>query len=272
MSVSVPDLPTTTLHDSRFAAWRVRVARWHRRAAALLPHYTGMSRADAARWRAARSMADLGDLVVAWLHGDIQQTPGHCGPPEGETAALTNVLGAVNRAGFVTDNSQLAEHWDGNVWNTWVQGFATDATLRRIREVTAGEPLRVEACRGGVHAAVHGWRCPGAEAKGFWKDACPHVRGMLRDAWYVTITDLKPGRNDVLWRAMWRFARPTEMAPARVLLPPWKAAERAAAREFLDELGALTEDASAPRLAWLLGRLDGHARNLLDMLDSVATP
>ena len=32
---------------------------------------SGMSRRDAARWKSARTMTDLGELVIAWLNGEI---------------------------------------------------------------------------------------------------------------------------------------------------------------------------------------------------------
>ena len=74
----------------------------------------GMSRSDPARWADASDWADLGDLVVAWLDGNITQTPGHCGPPDDETILLIPVLTAVNRAGFITDNSQAGDdRWAG---------------------------------------------------------------------------------------------------------------------------------------------------------------
>ena len=95
-----------------------------------------------------------GELVIAWLHGEITQTPGHCGPPCDETIPLTPALTIINRGGFVTDNSQLAESVDGYAWNTWVDGFATDETLALIRKAVIGTPLIVRACRGRIHEHV----------------------------------------------------------------------------------------------------------------------
>src|ERR1035441_5983858 len=94
--------------------WRVRRARLvtavrERGEAILSLNLTGMSKRDAARWASARNMADLGELVIAWLNGEITQTPGHCGPPDDETGPLRPALTVLNRGGFVTDNSQLAE-------------------------------------------------------------------------------------------------------------------------------------------------------------------
>jgi len=172
------------------------------RAASLLSRAaTGMSREDAARWKTAATMADLGELVIAWLNGEITQTPGHCGPPAGETLPLIDVLTDINRGGFVTDNSQLAESMDGRTWNTWVAGFAADETLARIRAAVAGTPLTVQACRGRAHecrpSRAFLQPCPRKDSVGFWADACPDAADVLRDAWWVHVEDPQPGRNSM---------------------------------------------------------------------------
>ena len=164
---------------------------------------SGMSRKDAARWKSAQTMAGLGELVIAWLGGEITQTPGHCGPPCGETIPLIPALTVINRGGFVTDSSQLAGSADGYLWNTWVDGFATDETLARIRAAVAGTPLIVRACRGRVYECHH-WRahipfCPRGMVTDFWADRCPALAGALWDTWWVQVEDPEPGRNDLLW-------------------------------------------------------------------------
>ena len=111
----------------------------------------GMSHSDAARWASCRDMADLGEMVVAWLNGEVAQNPGHCGPPCAETIPLIPVLTAVNRAGFVTDNSQRADSSGDRTWNAWVSGWADDATLARIRAATTGAGLSAAACRRTSH-------------------------------------------------------------------------------------------------------------------------
>jgi hypothetical protein len=165
-----------------------------------------VNRADARRWRAARSLADLGELVTAWLRGDITETPAHAGGPDSETLPLAAVLAAVNRAGFVTDNSQLAEAGGGQAWNTWVRGFATDVMLARIRAAAAGTALTVTACRGRTHGERHGWRdgwrCPARETLSFWASACPGAAAELRRCWYTEVADPEPGRNDLLWSTL----------------------------------------------------------------------
>lgn len=167
---------------------------------------TGMSRADAARWKSARNMGDLGELVVAWLYGEIEQTPGHGGPPCDETIPLADFLTVINRGGFVTENSQLAETWEGRTWNTWVCGFASDETLAKIRAAAEGTPLTVEACRGRVHECrnrrVFLQPCARRDVTSFWADACPDAAGELWTTWWVHVEDPQPGRNDLLWPAL----------------------------------------------------------------------
>lgn len=145
-------------------------------------------------------MADLGELVVAWLSGDLPKTPDHP-EPDPETIPLVPALTAINRGGFITTNSQLAETFEGRIWNTWVAGLATDATLAKLRKASAGTPLVLTACRRRVHECGRKrffWPCPNQEAAGNWSAASPHVKE-LDDAWGVFIEDPQPGRNDLLW-------------------------------------------------------------------------
>jgi hypothetical protein len=173
------------------------------RVAALIPG-PGMSRRDRQAWASATTWADLGERVAFWLHGEIQRTPGHCGPPCEETIPLIPVLTAVNRAGFVTDNSQPAD----GPREAWVCGFAPEDVLASLREAIAGTPLVLESCcrRRDHHHGRRRYPCPRRGAAGFWADACPALADEIRGAWYVTITDPGPGRNDRLWPALAGFA------------------------------------------------------------------
>jgi Domain of unknown function (DUF6919) len=177
-----------------------------------------MKRKDRRRWRQAETLADLGELVIAWLNGEIHETPSHCGAPYGETIPLIPVLTAVNRAGFITNGSQLAETPSGPVspdegfaWNAWVDGFASDDVLARLRDAVAGAPLTLTACRGCVHECGvrrwDWWFCPWKDSADFWDERCPRVRDQLYGCWYVCVSDPRPGRNDVLWPALERLAR-----------------------------------------------------------------
>ena len=173
---------------------------WDRATAPFCPDR--MSRADAARWKSAHTMADLGELVIAWMAGEIAQTPGHCGPPDEETYPLMSSLAILNRGGLVTDNSQLAESSDDDAWTANVCGFATDETLTRIAQGIAGTRLAMWACRGRVHQCprVFGHRlCGWREMTGFWAERCPLAAGLISGCWYVTVEDPELGDNDLLW-------------------------------------------------------------------------
>jgi len=170
-----------------------------------------MKRADRARWKRAVTAADLGELVIAWLNGEIGQTPGHLGSPDRETISLIPALTLINRAGFITDNSQLAESMNGGTWNTWVSGFASDEVLECLEKAVAGTPLLLTACRYCHHEcgqrAEEWWHCPWKDMCDFWAARCPRAADKIYGSWYVCVSDPEPGRNDVLWPALEGIAR-----------------------------------------------------------------
>lgn len=173
------------------------------RALNLLPSFTGMSRADAARWRRCSTMEDLGETVIAWLNGEVEQTPGHCGPPAAETIPLIPALTVLNRGAFITDNSQRADSRGDRTWNTWVCGFASDEVLAVLAVAVVGTPLLLTACRGCSHEchlrADEWWHCPWKDAADFWAQRCPLAADEIYGCWYVEVSDPEPGRNDLLW-------------------------------------------------------------------------
>jgi hypothetical protein len=199
------------------------VNRWQRLMDVVRFAFEGdMPRADRARWAAASSLADLGEMNVAWLHGEIRQTPSRCGPPQDETIPHVEVLAAVNRAGFVTTNSQsaitaaeAAEHG----WmecEAWVCGLAGDETLGRLRAALAGTPLLIGWTRG---RESHGTECRYArrawrDETHFYSDRCPDAAAGLRAAWWVIISDPEPGRNDRLWPAIEAFSAAAKGEPS----------------------------------------------------------
>jgi hypothetical protein len=110
-----------------------------------------MSPKDAERWRAARTLAGLGELTARWLEGKIESIPTvwpGCGPDE-QTTDLIPVLAACNRVGYGTTVSQPGEEpapgYDGRLGTqrAAVQGFASADAAAAHRACTAATPLIV---------------------------------------------------------------------------------------------------------------------------------
>lgn len=185
----------------------------------------GAPAAEAARWRAARTLGDLGELTVQWLEGTLSRTPGYAGTPAPETNALVPVLTAVNRAGFVTHRSQPGgpAGEDGRERRAAVCGFADDQSFSRLMAVVAESGLVITAARAGdadrppvlpvsrdghgrEHASDGGSDGPGILRNGYEQACHPRAAAALREAWLITVIDPRWGCNDVLWPALERFA------------------------------------------------------------------
>lgn len=179
-----------------------------------------MGRRDSARWASAQGLTDLGELVIEWMEGRIQMTPGHLAPPDPETIPLVPALTAANRAGFVTNGSQLGKFNETGCHrccgsHAWVEGFATDEMLDRLSSAAAPSGLEVLACSPVWHCdhARAGWcRCPWQECVDFWSEAAPACAEALRSCWYVVVQDPEPGRNTLLWPALEGLAVPWRAA------------------------------------------------------------
>ena len=180
--------------------------------------------ADVARWRAARTLADLGELTAQWLEGGIASGPWYGGRSEDETTPLIPVLAAANRAGFVTDFSQPGEllDKDGSAQRAAVGGFTTTATLAALLAYLEGTGVTVLAHAGAsqettfdVQMAVSldddaacTWAggCLGRLEFESYADYCGHeVLAALAGAWQVSLVDPEWGRNTVLWPALGAF-------------------------------------------------------------------
>jgi hypothetical protein len=175
-------------------------------------NWSDMSRHDREAWAEAASLRDVGALTMRWLYGGLSQTPVHCAPPCEETIPYLDVLVLANLCGFVTTNSQAGDH-DHEVdaaWSADVCGFITDDDLGRMRQAIDGTGLVMETwCRGREHNGHTRLRgCPGRDQAGFYADRCPRAAAELHAAWFITISDPEPDRNDRLWPALARFAVP----------------------------------------------------------------
>lgn len=62
---------------------------------------------DRRQWRDADSLAAIGELTARWLEGTLAYQPEDFSTePAPETRPVVPVLAALNRAGYVTTNSQ----------------------------------------------------------------------------------------------------------------------------------------------------------------------
>jgi Domain of unknown function (DUF6919) len=151
-----------------------------------------VNRHDRRHWASAGCLADLGELTALWCEGHLTQTPGHAGPPAAETLPYLDLLAAVNRAGFVTENSQAAK--PGRT--AWVCGFADVGTAGRLAAAAAATRLTVGDMPWAARREMRYW----------YRRSCPAARKAIRAARVVWAEDPQPGRNDLLWPVLAAFA------------------------------------------------------------------
>jgi hypothetical protein len=186
----------------------------------------GMSSADAERWRAACTLADLGELTAQWLEGKIRSFPGILpgfGPDE-ETIHLIPVLATVNRAGFVTEFSQPGMPGDEGGWaqRAAISGYANDGTFATLCAAVVGADLMITAGRAGdedwgtsvtvtlengeANTATGGAKSRLEIADGYGRACSPVAVDVLGGAWQVALIDPVWGRDDQLWPLLEAFA------------------------------------------------------------------
>ncbi|RKN40783.1 DUF6919 domain-containing protein [Streptomyces hoynatensis] len=166
------------------------------------------------RWKAARTLADLGTLTADWLEGSLPGGhPGGYDRPDPETLPLIPTLAAANRARFVTDVSQPG--WDGIGYDghRWEQRAAVDGYI-------AAGPLLdrivAAASAAGLLVEVDGRSIPVTRSQGQTKTAFgaqPPV-SYVRHCWpraavppilaahRLLIADRRFGPHDRLWRVL----------------------------------------------------------------------
>jgi hypothetical protein len=182
-----------------------------------------MRRSDWERWAACRTMDDLADMTVAWLHGEVQETPDNLAPPAAETIELIPALTAANRAGYLTECSQPGRPLtNGNGQRAAVSGYATDATREALAGLASDAGLMISVMRASAKRTRYTCRTlvtvsGGEERTWFgaqlslvdlrWDyEICPEAAEAVCKAWQVTIIDPEWGRNDVLWPMLEKFA------------------------------------------------------------------
>jgi hypothetical protein len=184
-----------------------------------------VNRGDTARWQTAHSLGDLGELTALFLEGQLSETPSHGGPPDPDTGPLIPVLTEVNRAGFVTEQSQpgIPPDADGSAQRANVSGFASNKTFAALTATLADTDLVITAARArrdekglpptipitldmGEECTWDGGAQSCTDLEYHYGSTChPDAVQALCNAWQVTIVDPEWGRNDVLWAALTRF-------------------------------------------------------------------
>lgn len=175
-------------------------------------------------WRDARSIADLGQNMAAWLEGRLPSWPGYHGPfgQEEDNGArhLIPILAAVNRAGFVTTGSQPAYDGTDSGGAGWRQRAAVDGVVHEhsplLGRLTALERQGFLVYRGWPKQSVvitdrngepqtgfGGFRLGRDHAAREWHGIGRHALRELRDHGAVLhIVDPVWGRDDRLWPAL----------------------------------------------------------------------
>jgi hypothetical protein len=189
-----------------------------------------VKRSDRKQWRAARTLADLGELTARWLEGDLRSQPGYmpnCGPDD-ETTRLVGTLATACRSGFLTEVSQpgkpLRAGYDGAMWQqrAAVSGFVADEELLD-RIFDAADAAGLEVIAHPPADGSDGWTPEPLEGRyavttrdgrpftgfgGFLDeseiaeryDAChPEALRAVAAAWQVTVIDPVWGRDGALW-------------------------------------------------------------------------
>jgi hypothetical protein len=173
-------------------------------------------------------LGDLGELMARWLEGEIASRPGYHGEPDEETEPLIPALAAVNRAGYLTEQSQPGfdgTGYDGARWRqrASVEGFADDQMYARIRE--AAEPTRLVLIahkagrwrtarpamtvtdRAGRPCTGFGVRMSRRFLRWLFSECSRPATAALCDAWQITLVDPEWNRDDVLWPLLQDIAR-----------------------------------------------------------------
>ncbi|MFF8329206.1 DUF6919 domain-containing protein [Rhodococcus qingshengii] len=191
-----------------------------------------MSWSDRRRWRSARTVADLGELMAQWLERRISSRPGYTqrhGPDE-ETEHLVPTLAALCRAGYITTQSQpglAGTGVDGRWWQqrAMVDLVVTDAVaLARLlnaageagmivrvidygREGSPGPLVTVTTCAG--HATAWTGRRIGPQDMALrWPGLTTGLYDQVAHGTYVSVVAPEYGHaGERLWPVLLDLAR-----------------------------------------------------------------
>lgn len=181
------------------------------------------SRADRRRWAAAQSLPELCDLMARWLEGELSMWPGYDDGAAEETADLIPVLARVNRAGFLTDQSQPGLDGPGSDGARWEQRAAVsglvgdEELLYALGRVAEAHRLTLlvrtvdeNSQRPGVTCTrvdgqpytVFGDRLTRRVLRHIWQGVSRPAFNEIADAMQVTLVDPEWGSGDRLWSAL----------------------------------------------------------------------
>lgn len=177
-------------------------------------------------WANARTLSDLCELTERWLRGRVTFQPCYPAPvdvDERNAPGLTGTLIALNRAGFLTEDSRTGfdgTGYDGAHWRcrAAVSGFADTSTVDRITNALSG--TRFEVTRRPVHrlwrrrfpgvpvttregavVGVSGRQLSARDITDVYQGCHGRALDAVRAAWRVTVYDPRFGSND-LWPAL----------------------------------------------------------------------
>lgn len=190
-----------------------------------------MNHADLSLWQAARTLADLGELTARWIEGDISEQPAYHGETDIESPEMVPVLAGLNRAGYMTIQSQQGYDGTGYDGAHWVQravveGFASHELAQHIYDTAPLNLCVIDLCDKHMPRVRISSRYA---ITGTWRDREPYTsfghhlsrrhicdpdvgygllgkpaRDALCSAHQVTVMDLEPGRPDLLWNFLAR--------------------------------------------------------------------
>lgn len=185
-----------------------------------------MNRADREAWQSARTLDDLGERGALWIEGKISEQPAYQGTTDIESGEMVPVLAALNRIGYMTTQSQAAFDGPGFDGARWVQraaveGFAGRDLAQRIWDEAPLNLHVIDLCDDHLprvrissrYAVNCTWRNREPRTSFGHHLSRRHIRaphvgyGILDEAaqdalcsaHQVTVIDLEPGREDLLW-------------------------------------------------------------------------
>jgi hypothetical protein len=193
-----------------------------------------VNREDLRRWQDARTLADLGELTAQWIEGKISSQPGYHGTTDIESPDMVPVLAAVNRAGYMTIQSQQGSDGPGCDGAHWVQraaveGFASHELAQRIFDSAPLNLHVIDLCDRHLPrvriSSRYAWTVTYRDREPYTSFGHHLSRRHLRDphvgygilagpaldalcsAHQVTVIDLEPGRDNLLWDFLGLIAR-----------------------------------------------------------------